>query len=188
MSSSFRSVAGQDGGGELAGGIISGGSGVEAGGVTMMPAGGEGAVSAAGGGCGSVSAQRRSAEKRQPSATAPTTVISLFIQPISLRPVPLYSDPGSRGSGTPVPRCSADTERCALLGTFPWQVRKRPVDSSLSPSQSRRPAFLRLGANRQSLVLFPPCSSLALAVDRHHSRRHPPVDAFARVSSWVSAL
>jgi hypothetical protein len=86
-------VAGQDGGGELAGGIISGGSGVEAGGVTMMPAGGEGAVSAAGGGCGSVSAQRRSAEKRQPSATAPTTVISLFIQPISLRPVPLYSDP-----------------------------------------------------------------------------------------------
>jgi len=77
----------------LAGGIISGGSGVETGGVTMMPAGGDGAVSAAGGACGSVSAQRRSAEKRQPSATAPTTVISLFIQPISLRPARLYSDP-----------------------------------------------------------------------------------------------
>src|SRR5262245_50308264 len=49
ISSSLRSVAGQLAGGELAGGIISGRRGVETGGVTMMPAGGDGATSAAAG-------------------------------------------------------------------------------------------------------------------------------------------
>jgi hypothetical protein len=97
MSSSFRSVAGQDGagraGGELAGGIISGRGGrIETGGVTMMP-GADWPVSAAGGASGSVSARRRPTEQRQHSTTAATTVNSLFIQPISLRPVFLYSDP-----------------------------------------------------------------------------------------------
>ena len=117
MSSSFRSVAGQDGGVELAGGTISGRNGIDTGGVTMMPAGGEGSVSAAGGACGSVSARGHSADKRQPSATAATTVNSLFMHPISLRPVPLYSDVTGAGPGTPTPRCSTDTERCALPGT-----------------------------------------------------------------------
>jgi hypothetical protein len=98
MSSSFRSVAGQDGAGddgggeELEGGAISGRGRIENGGVTMMP-GADGAVSVAGVAPGSVSAQRRSTEKKQPSATAATTVNSLFIQSISLRAVSLYSDP-----------------------------------------------------------------------------------------------
>ena len=96
MSSSFRSVAGQDGagcdGGELAGGTISGGGGsIDTGGVTMMP-GADAPVSAAGGACGSVSAQRRPAKIRLPSTKAAATMKSVFIGPISLTPVPLYSD------------------------------------------------------------------------------------------------
>ena len=144
MSSSFRSVAGQDGGGELAGGIISGGSGVETGGVTMMPAGGDGAVSAAGGACGSVSAQRRSAEKRQPSATAPTTVISLFIQPISLRPVPLYSDPADAARELPC-RVARPTQKICFAWHLFMAGEKKTCGQLLKPKPITTTCFAEIG-------------------------------------------
>jgi hypothetical protein len=126
MSSSFRSVAGQDGAGddgggeELEGGAISGRGRIENGGVTMMP-GADGAVSVAGVAPGSVSAQRRSTEKKQPSATAATTVNSLFIQPISLRAVSLYSDPTDATRELP-----CRVARLTQKNVFAWHLWCKP--------------------------------------------------------------
>jgi hypothetical protein len=109
MSSRLRLVAGQVCGGELAGGWVSGRSGIEIGGVTMMPAGGDGAVSDAGGSCDSVSASRRPADMSAPSPSTTTAVSTAFMAALSLKPVSMYRDRTPRERRTLMRRCSTDT-------------------------------------------------------------------------------
>jgi hypothetical protein len=123
----------------LEGGAISGRGRIENGGVTMMP-GADGAVSVAGVAPGSVSAQRRSTEKKQPSATAATTVNSLFIQPISLRAVSLYSDPTDATRELPcrVARLTQKDVFCLapLVQAVYGRREKKTVDSASSQSKA----------------------------------------------------
>src|SRR5262249_10262944 len=93
----------------------------------------DGAVSVAGVAPGSVSAQRRSTEKKQPSATAAITVNSLFIQPISLRAVSLYSDPTGVARELPCRVARLTPKDVFCLALRRPQVRKSPVDSAGKP-------------------------------------------------------
>jgi hypothetical protein len=158
ISSSFRSVAGQEGGGrdgeELAGGIISGGGGRrDTGGVTMMP-GADRPVSAAGGACGSGSALRHSAQIRLPSAKAADTMKSVFIRPISLRRVSLYRD-RTNAARELLCRVARPTQKHALCPglmapAIPQRARMRAVGSALRQA-NRMPHLPRSETIRESL-------------------------------------
>jgi len=99
----------------------------------MMP-GADAPVSAAGGACGSVSAQRRPAKIRLPSTKAAATMKSVFIGPISLTPVPLYSD-RTDAAGELACRVARPTQKdvpCPVLMARATCTRgeKEPVGSS----------------------------------------------------------
>src|SRR5262245_40160209 len=134
----------------------------------MMPAGGDGATSAAAGASVSVSAHRR-AEKRQPSAKAATTVNSVFMEPISLRPVSLYRNPTGAAERTALPSCSADTGSPCLA---PWYQqsawrRTRAVDKPSTQASHKDlvgGGWVIRDSRRAHIYIVP---GLRMAADRH---------------------
>jgi hypothetical protein len=126
----------------------------------MMP-GADDPVSAAGGACGSVSEQRRPAEKKHPSTTAATTVNSLFIQPISLRLVPLYSDPTDWARELPCRVARPTQKDVPCLVPFRGRTEKDLWTARQDHADHEDQALPTLGANRRSPALFLRCPLLA---------------------------